>query len=89
MSDPSPTPLTHDIAGVAEVDVCVPAADAAEYVESFSVPEVEVVVDPHEKAARIVLPHRLEVLLDAAVVKGAVRGGLAKFVNDDKIFLRV
>ena len=87
MSDPSPTPLTPDIAGVAEVDVSVPAADAAEYVESFAVPEV--VVDPHEESCRVVLPHRLEVLLDAAVVKGAVRGGLAKFVNDGKIFLRV
>ena len=73
----SPTLLTANISGIAEVEVAVLAADAAENVESVAV-LLEVVVDPHDESFRVVPPHRLQVLLDAAVVKCAVRGGLFK-----------
>ena len=66
--------VTADIAGVAEVEVGVPATDAAEDVESLFI--LEVVVESHDEPFGIVPPHRLQVLLDAMVVEGGIRQGL-------------
>ena len=86
---------TADFTGVAEVEICVFAADPTEDVEAavtflLLLVKVEVVVEPHDEPRGIVLPHRLQVLLDAAVVKGAVPRSLKvgiKFTKPSAHFL--
>ena len=58
---------------VAEVEIAVAAADAAQDVDPAVV--LEVVVQPHDEPG-VQPPHGLEVPFDSAVVKGAVRRSL-------------
>ena len=69
---------------VAEVEIAVAAADAAQDVDPAVV--LEVVVQPHDEPG-VQPPHGVEVPFDSAVVKGAVGRGLHKLPYDSNAIL--